>query len=93
MGFAVSTHSVVIKACTLLPAMEQKSFMAQWMMIHCFLKKYSIVHRLGTKVSQCPPVKAIQEVTEFQQFIKPMLLGPERDLHFIFNMDQMPVYF
>jgi hypothetical protein len=33
------------------------------------------------------------KVTEFQQFIKPMLLGPERDLHFIINMDQTPVYF
>jgi hypothetical protein len=28
MGFAVSMHSVIIKACTLLPVMEQKSFMA-----------------------------------------------------------------
>jgi hypothetical protein len=54
MGFAVLMHSVVIKAYTLLPVMEQKSFMAQWMVIHCFLKKYSIVNRLGTKVSQHP---------------------------------------
>jgi hypothetical protein len=29
MGFAVSTCSVIIKACALLPVMEQKSFMAQ----------------------------------------------------------------
>jgi hypothetical protein len=93
MGFAVLMPSVIIKACALLPVMEQKSFMARWMMIRCFLKKYSIVHRLGTKVSQRPPAKAIQEVMEFQQFIKPMLLGLERDLHFIINMDQMPVYF
>ncbi len=93
MGFAVSTHSVIIKACALLPVMERKSFMAQWMVICRFLKKYSIVHRLGTKVSQHPPVEAIQEVTEFQRFIKPMLLGPEHDLHFIIIMDQTPVYF
>jgi hypothetical protein len=63
------------------------------MVIPRFLKKYSIVHRLGTKVSQHPPAEAIQEAMEFQQFIKPMLLGPERDLHFIINMDQTPVYF
>jgi hypothetical protein len=93
MGFAVLTRSVIIKACALLPIIEQKSFMAQWMVIPRFLKKYSIVHRLGTKVSQHPPAEAIQEAMEFQQFIKPMLLGPERDLHFIINMDQTPVYF
>jgi hypothetical protein len=93
MGFAVSMHSVVIKACALLPVMELKSFMARWMVIHCFLKKYLIVPRLGTKVLQCPPTEAIQEASEFQKFIHPMLLGPERDLHFIINMDQMPEFF
>ncbi len=67
--------------------------MARWMVICRFLKKQLIVHRLGTKVLQHPPIKAIQEATEFQQFIKPMLLGPERDLHFIINMVQTPVYF
>jgi hypothetical protein len=51
------------------------------------------MHRLGTKVSQHPPVKAIKDATEFQQFIKPILLGPMQDLHFIINMDQTPVYF
>jgi hypothetical protein len=57
------------------------------------LKKHSIVYRLGTKVLQCPTVEVIQEAMEFQQFIRPMLLGPECDLHFIINMDQIPVYF
>jgi hypothetical protein len=63
-------------------------------MVVCrFLKKYSIVHRLETKVLQRPPAEAMQEAMEFQQFIRPMLLGPEHDLHFIINMDQTPVYF
>jgi hypothetical protein len=39
MGFAVLTRSVIIKACTLLPVMEQKSFIAQWMVVCHFLKK------------------------------------------------------
>jgi hypothetical protein len=65
MGFAVLTYSIVIKACTLLPLMEQKSFIAQWMVISRFLKKHSIVHHLGTKMSHCPPGKVISEATEF----------------------------
>ncbi len=93
MGFTISTHSVIIKACALLPVMELKSFMARWMVIHRLLKKYLIAHRLGTKVLQYPPAAAIQEATKDQKFIRPMLLGSEHDLHFIINMDQMPVYF
>jgi hypothetical protein len=93
IDFAVSMCSVIIKACALLPIMELKSFMARWMVICHFLKKYLILCRLGTKVLQCPPAEAIQEATEFQKFIRPMILGPEHDLHFIINMDQMPVYF
>jgi hypothetical protein len=94
MGFTVLTCSIIIKACILLPVMEQKTFIARWLVVCCFLKKDSIVHRLGTKVSQCPPAKAIQEAIEFQDFIRPMLLGPEHaDLWLILNMDQTPVYF
>jgi hypothetical protein len=51
------------------------------------------MHRLGAKVSQHPPAETIQEAMEFQQLIHLMLLGPECDLHFIINMDQMAVYF
>ncbi len=41
---------------------------------------------------QRPPAEVFQEATEFQQFICPILLGPEHDLHFIINMDQTPEY-
>jgi hypothetical protein len=52
MGVTILMYSVVIQACTLLPLMEQKSFMVQWMVIRRFLNNHSIVHQLGTKVSQ-----------------------------------------
>ncbi len=48
---------------------------------------------MGTKVSQRPPSKVGQEATEFQDFIRPMFQGPERDLRCIINMDQTPVFF
>jgi hypothetical protein len=82
-------YSVVIKACTLLPLMEQKSFIARWMVVCHFLRKHSIMHRLSTKASQRPPGGAIQEAMEFQEFIHLMLQGSEHDLWFILNMDQM----
>ncbi len=92
-GLVVSTLSVIIKACCILPPMQQKLALARYWVVHRFLKKHSIVHRMGTKVSQRPPGEVCQEAQEFQDFIHPMLQGPERDLRWIINMDQMPVFF
>jgi hypothetical protein len=58
-----------------------------------FLEKQSLVYRMGTKVSQRLPTEVCQEATEFQEFIRPMLIGPERCPHWIINMDQTPVFF
>jgi hypothetical protein len=93
MGLVLSTLSVIIKACCLLPLMEQKSALVRYFVTCCFLKKHLLVYRMGTKVSQCPPGEVCQEAQEFQDFICPMLQGPERDLRWIINMDQTPVFF
>ena len=93
MGLVVSTRSIIIKACCILPAMEQKSSLARLMVVRRFLKKQSLVYRMGTKVSQRLPAEVCQEAAEFQEFIRPMLIGPERCPHWIINMDQTPVFF
>jgi len=92
-GLVVLTLSVIIKACCLLPLMEQKLTLACYMVTCCLLKKHLIVYRMGTKVSQCPPSKVCQEAMEFQDFIRPILQRPEHDLRCIINMDQSPVFF
>ena len=73
--------------------MEQKSALAHYFVTRRFLKKHSIVYRMGTKVSQRPPGEVCQEAQEFQDFIRSMLPGPEHDLRWIINMDQTPVFF
>ena len=93
MGLVVSTLSVLIKACSILPLLEQKSALARLMVTRRFLKKHSLLYRMGTKVSQRSPGEVGQEAMEFREFIRPMLLGPERSLHWIINMDQTPVFF
>jgi len=40
-----------------------------------------------------PPGEVCQEAQELQDFIRPMLQGPEHDPRWIINMDQMPVFF
>jgi hypothetical protein len=77
-GLAVSTLSVIIKACCLLPPMQQKSALARYCVVRRFLKKHSIV---------------CQDAQELQDFIRLMLQGPELDLRWIINMDQTPVFF
>ncbi len=39
MGLVVSTLSVIIKACCLLPLMEKKTALARYFVTRCFLKK------------------------------------------------------
>ena len=48
MGLVVSTLSIIIKACCILPFMEQKSALGRLMVTRCFLKKHSLVYRMGT---------------------------------------------
>ena len=92
-GLVVSTLSIIIKACCLLPLMEQKLVLARYMVMRRFLKTHSIVYRMGTKVSQRPPSEVRQEAIKFQDFIRPMLQGADCDLRWIINMDQTPVFF
>ena len=73
--------------------MQQKLARARYCVVRRFLKKHSIVHRMGTKVLQRPPGEVCQEAQEFQDFIHLMLQGPERDLCWIINMDQTAVFF
>jgi hypothetical protein len=73
--------------------MQQKSALARYCVVHRFLKKHLIVHRMGTKVSQRPPGEVCQDAQELQDFIRLMLQGPELDLRWIINMDQTPVFF
>jgi hypothetical protein len=68
-GLVVSTLSIIIKACCLLPLMEQKLALVRYFLTCRFLKKHSIVYRMGTKVSQRPPGEVSQEAVEFQDFI------------------------
>ena len=73
--------------------MEQKLTLAHSFVMRRFLKKHLIVYRMGMKVSQHPPGEVSQEAQELQDFIHPMFQGPEHDLCWIINMDQMPVFF
>ena len=73
-----------------------RSALARYFVMRRFLKKHSIVYRMGTKASQCPPPTRYakrRRSSRFQDFIRPMLQGPNRDLRWIINMDPTPVIF
>ncbi len=48
---------------------------------------------MGTHLSQCKPDEVEAEAKDYMCLIRLFLIGPQRDLHFIINMDQTPVYF
>ena len=48
---------------------------------------------MGTHTSQRPPAEVEGEAFDFMRFMRVIVSGGNRDMHFIINMDQMPVYF
>jgi hypothetical protein len=48
---------------------------------------------MGTHESQHKPEEVQEEAADYMRLIRPFLVGNHRDLRFILNMDQTPVYF
>lgn len=51
-GFAVSIGAIVIKASRLMPEFQRKSSVARYQSVRRWIRKHSLVHRMGTHESQ-----------------------------------------
>jgi hypothetical protein len=92
-GVTVSTFQVVVRASQLSPAFDAEHFTARCSAVKHFVRANSFVYKMGTHLSQRPPEDVLAEAKDYMRLIRPFLVGPHRDRHFIINMDQMPVYF
>ncbi len=76
---------VACKASALLcDTFGPKSFNAKLKAVSCFMWKHNYVH-CATQVSK--------EAKAFLEKIRLLLVGPHRDIRFIFNIDQTPLFF
>jgi hypothetical protein len=92
-GVMVSTLQMVVRASQLSPMFGGKHFVARCSAVKCFVRAHSFVYRMGTHLSQHKPEEVAAEAQDYMRLIRPFLIGPHRDLRFIINIDQTPVYF
>jgi hypothetical protein len=57
------------------------------------MRKHNYVYCQKMNEATGNPQEVYQEAQEFLEFTHPLLHGPHRDQRWIFNMDQMPLYF
>lgn len=92
-GMAVNNLMVLIKASALSENFSNKSLAARFSAVKRFLRKHSLVYRMGTHESQRHPEEVAEEATDFMVEMRKLVFGPHCDPRFIINMDQTPVYF
>jgi hypothetical protein len=92
MGFAVTT-SILIYACTLSRNLKSKTYRAQYSTIERMVRKYSLVHWLGTCESQCTIEEFDLEARTWLEDVREKLEQTQYSQDYILNMDQTAVYF
>jgi len=98
-GIVVTMSHDMYKATLILHHQEDNvsfkdnGFTARLSAVTRFLAKYDFVYRTKTNKATKSPVEVYEEVSAFMVRARPCLRGPHRDPHFIWNMDQTPVYF
>ena len=92
-GFAVSISAVVIQASRLMSEFQRKSSQARYQSVRRWIRKHSLVHRMGTHESQRAPSEMASLADDYVRTIRPKLLQCNRHQDYILNMDQTPVPF
>jgi hypothetical protein len=92
-GFAVSISAVVVRASQLMSEFQRKSSRARYQSVRRWIRKHSLVHRMGTHESQRSPSETAGLAQDYVQLLRPRLVQSNRHQDFILNMDQTPVPF
>jgi transposase-like protein len=91
-GLPVNRMALMRKAQSLLPELQRKSEHAVKMSISRFMKKNRLVHRMATHKAQRHPSEVENEALQFLDYIRPILVQPNRDPDYMYNMDQTPIW-
>jgi hypothetical protein len=88
-------HTLVrLKASLMLPnTFGAKGYKAHIKVLIRCIHKHNYVYHTKTNEATCAPQEVSDKVQEFLEFTHPLLLGPHRNQHWIFNMGQMPLHF
>jgi hypothetical protein len=92
-GIMVSTFELVVKTSQLCMMFGAKYIVARFSAVKHFVCAHLFVYQMGTHQSMRRPDEVEVEAKDYMHLICPFLIGNHRDLHFILNLDQMPIYF
>jgi hypothetical protein len=92
-GVMVSTRLLVIKASQLDGDFRRKTPRAKELAMRRLLASNHIITRCVTHTCQHPPNAVRQEALDFIHYMRDKVVGGNRDLNYIINMDQTPVFF
>jgi hypothetical protein len=92
-GISVDTFKLAMRVSFILPKFREKSFTTRCSTVKRFMVAHSFSYRMGTHMSQRPSAKVESKAADYMRFMRPIVSGHNRDLRFIINMDQTPVYF
>jgi len=92
-GMAVSVSMVEVRATQLLPSLRHRSRDARTMAVRRFLNAHRFVIRASTHESQRDPSEVCGEAIDFIFAIRRVMSYSPRQLKYIINMDQTPIFF
>ena len=80
------------KACSLVPAFGKKSKQAAKMAILLFMARNHLSHCMATHKVQHYPSEVEHEALDFLDVIRPIMSDPTKNLDYVMNMDQTPIF-
>jgi hypothetical protein len=92
-GIMLSTRLVSLQACRLSADFRRKSTRAKDQTVRRLLASNRIVIRAVTHTGQRAPQEVVDQALDFIRDIREKVVGMNRSLKYIINMDQTPVFF
>ena len=92
-GMQIDYLLMLFKAAGLSQRFRAKSFSVQYMDVARFMKRHSYRYQMGTHKSQHLPEEVADEARVWMDHTRLLVTGPHRDLRYVINMDQTPVFF
>jgi hypothetical protein len=92
-GMAVSIRLIAVRVCQLDSSFRRKGAQTRYGIIRRFLRAHNIVYRAATHEAQKAPQETQDTAKAFVLSLVPTMRAPNRQLSYILNMDQTPVYF
>ena len=92
-GIVVTKAQFVFKASVELHSFGAKTFKARFKVVSRLLGQHGYIYCMRTKEDMRPPHKVYAQALDFLTTTRLLLVGPHYNKGYIWNMDQMPLWF